>query len=307
MTAFAQKAHALWDTDFVYKFRQSKITVFAFTIATILIFSGIFSVWISPHDPFDTASFNLMDSELPPSFIEDGDGRFFLGTDIQGRDVYSLMLYGLKISLIVGFMSVAMSAVLGVSLGILSGYVGGALDAFIMRFSDAMLSFPTIMFALLVSGVARGILPQAYHDDMMLYIIVFSITLTGWMQYARTVRSSVFLEKNKEYVQAAKVMGVAPFKIMFTHILPNTLSPLLVLATLHLALAILTEATLSFLGVGMPPHQPSLGTLINEGNSYLFSGQWWVVFFPSLMLVLLALSVNIVGDWLRDALNPKLN
>ncbi|MFH7566158.1 ABC transporter permease [Oceanimonas smirnovii] len=297
---------AAWDSDIAYNFRCSRLTMFASAVLLLLLFAGIGASLLAHYDPFDMAAFDLMDSELPPSWVEGGEARFWLGTDIQGRDVYSLILYGLQVSLIVGFISVLCAMALGVTLGVISGYFGGMIDALIMRMADAMLSFPTIMFALLVSGAARGLLPQEMHDQMAVYIIVISITLTGWMQYARTVRGCTLLEGNKEYVQAAKVMGSGNMRIMFQHILPNVLSPVLVLATLHLALAVLTEATLSFLGVGMPPHQPSLGTLINEGNKYLFSGQWWVVVFPSLVLVVLALSVNLVGDWLRDALNPKL-
>ncbi|WP_237332668.1 ABC transporter permease [Zobellella iuensis] len=294
------------DSDLCYNFRTSRLTVVATAVLALLLFAGICAPLLSHYNPFDMAAFDLMDSELPPAWVESGEARFWLGTDIQGRDVYSLILYGLRVSLIVGFISVIGAMTLGVTLGVISGYFGGLVDAFIMRMADAMLSFPTIMFALLVSGAARGLLPQEMHDQMAVYIIVISITLTGWMQYARTVRGCTLLEGHKEYVQAAKVMGSSNSRIMFLHILPNVLSPVLVLATLHLALAVLTEATLSFLGVGMPPNQPSLGTLINEGNKYLFSGQWWVVVFPSLVLVVLALSVNLVGDWLRDALNPKL-
>ncbi|MGR7920085.1 ABC transporter permease [Zobellella denitrificans] len=297
---------AFVDSDLCYNFRTSRLTVVATAVLALLLFAGICAPLLSHYNPFDMAAFDLMDSELPPAWVESGEARFWLGTDIQGRDVYSLILYGLRVSLIVGFISVLCAMALGVTLGVVSGYFGGTVDALIMRLADAMLSFPTIMFALLVSGAARGLLPQEMHEQMAVYIIVISITLTGWMQYARTVRGCTLLEGHKEYVQAAKVMGSGNLRIMFLHILPNVLSPVLVLATLHLALAVLTEATLSFLGVGMPPNQPSLGTLINEGNKYLFSGQWWVVVFPSLVLVVLALSVNLVGDWLRDALNPKL-
>ncbi|WP_428773180.1 ABC transporter permease [Vibrio sp.] len=294
------------DSDLVYSFLQSKITIFSFILLLSLIIVAIGASTFSPYDPFDPNQFDLLDSEIPPMWAEMGEARFILGTDIQGRDVLSLIIHGLNISLIVGFISVLASATLGVSLGIISGFVGGKVDSFIMRMADAMLSFPTIMFALLVSGISRGLFPKEMHNDIAMYVIIFSITLTGWMQYARTVRGATKLESNKEYVQAAKVMGSSSARIMLKHILPNVLSPVLVLGTLHLALAVLTEATLSFLGVGMPPNQPSLGTLINEGNQYLFSGQWWVVAFPSITLVLIALSVNLVGDWLRDALNPKL-
>ncbi|CAM3592235.1 ABC transporter permease [Rouxiella silvae] len=301
-----QNLTAFIDSDFLYYFWKSKITVMAFFWTVALLISGIFSGWLAPYSIFDASSFDLMNSELPPSWLTGGDAHFWLGTDVQGRDLLSLMLYGLHISLIVGLISVGLSLLIGVLLGVLSGYLGGLVDTVIMRFADAMLSIPTIMFSLLISGVARGILPKALQGEMAMPIIVASIALTGWMQYARTIRSLTILEKHKEYVLASKVSGGRSLHIMFAHILPNVLSPVSVLATLHLGLAILTEATLSFLGVGMPPDQPSLGTLINEGNQYLFSGQWWVVLFPALVLVTLSLAFNILGDWLRDILNPKL-
>jgi len=294
------------DSDVLYSFKTSKVTIFATFLLIFLLIIGLGAESLSVYNPLDIQAFDLFDSELPPVWVEGGDSRFLLGTDIQGRDVLSLIMYGLKTSLLVGFISVIFSMLIGVSLGIISGFKGGKIDALIMRVADAMLSFPTIMFALLVSGIARGVFPKEMHNDVAVYVIILSITLTGWMQYARTVRGATRLESQKEYVQASKVMGSSSIRIMFKHILPNVVSPVLVLSTLHLALAVLTEATLSFLGVGMPPNLPSLGTLINEGNQYLFSGQWWVVLFPSVTLVLLALSVNLVGDWLRNVLNPKL-
>ncbi|WP_245579509.1 ABC transporter permease [Aliagarivorans taiwanensis] len=297
---------SVWDSDIVYSLRNSKVTIVSFIVMAVILILGLGADLFAPTNPFDPTSFSLFDSEIPPVWTDSGDSRFILGTDIQGRDVYSLLLYGVRISLMVGFVSVLLSLVLGVVLGLISGYFGGKVDALIMRIADAMLSFPTIMFALLVSGVARGIFPKEMHGDISVYVIIFSITATGWMQYARTVRGAALLESGKEYVQAARVMGSSSARIMFKHILPNTISPVLVIGTLHIALAVLTEATLSFLGVGMPPNQPSLGTLINEGNQYLFSGQWWVVLFPAMVLVVLALCVNLVGDWIRDVLNPKL-
>ncbi|QDY70509.1 ABC transporter permease [Qingshengfaniella alkalisoli] len=295
-----------FDGDFFYSFRTSPIAVIASVFLVTFLLLGLFAPWISPTDPTNAASFNLMDSELPPAWTAGGDGRYLLGTDVQGRDLFSLLLYGLRISLLVGFIGMGASVVLGVTLGLLSGYYRGWVDTVIMRTADAMLSFPTIMFALLISGSAKVLLPQDIQGDLAIYIIILSITLTGWMKYARTVRGAVLLEGSKEYVLAAKAMGSSAYRVMFLHILPNVLNAVLVLATLHVALAVLIEATLSFLGVGLPPNQPSLGTLINEGNTYLFAGQWWVILFPALVLVLFALSVNLVGDWLRDALNPKL-
>jgi peptide/nickel transport system permease protein len=260
---------------------------------------------VSPHNPFDLATLNLSDARLPPAWVEGGNPSFFLGTDDQGRDILSALFYGARISLLVGLASVLVSLVVGVGLGLLSGFIGGKLDAFIMRVCDVMLSFPSILVALLIDGVGRALFPNA-HDTLAFGVLIIAISLTGWVQYARTVRGSTLVERNKEYVQAARVIGVAPLRIMFKHVLPNVMGPVLVLATIQVAAAIITEATLSFLGVGVPPTSPSLGTLIRVGNDFLFSGEWWITIFPGAMLVLIALSVNLLGDWLRDALNPRL-
>jgi peptide/nickel transport system permease protein len=237
--------------------------------------------------------------------MEGGKAKYFLGTDEQGRDVLSALMYGARISLFVGGAAVVFSVLIGVGLGLLSGYVGGRVDAFIMRLCDVMLSFPAILIALLISGVGRALFPKA-DDSLAFIVLIISISLGGWVQYARTVRGSTMVERNKEYVQAARVIGVTQLRIMVKHVLPNVMGPVLVLATIQVASAILIEATLSFLGVGVPPTSPSLGTFINEGNKQLFSGAWWLVIFPGAMLVLIALSINLFGDWLRDALNPRL-
>jgi peptide/nickel transport system permease protein len=247
-----------------------------------------------------------MDASLPPAWLEGGDARFVLGTDDQGRDILSTIIYGSRISLMVGFASVIFSMVLGIGLGLVSGYVGGRLDAFIMRVADIQLSFPAILIALLIDGVARGVLPRDMHQNLAIYVLIFAIGVSGWVQYARTVRGSTLVEKNKEYVQAARVIGIGPATILWRHVLPNVMGPVLVIATIHLAIAVITEATLSFLGVGVPPTTPSLGTLIRIGNDFLFSGEWWITIFPGIALVLLVLAINLLGDWLRDALNPKL-
>ncbi|MGR3382996.1 ABC transporter permease [Roseovarius indicus] len=297
---------AFFESDLFYNFRTSRITVIAFVVTIGMILAAALAPWIAPHDPFDVSTLSLLDSELPPAWVEGGDARFLLGTDNQGRDVFSAILYGSRISLAVGFISVALAMVLGVIVGLVSGYFGGIVDACFMRIADVMLSFPTILVALLVSGIARGILPRELHDSAALVVLIFAITITTWVQYARTVRGSTLVEKNREYVLAAQLVGRRPPAIIFSHILPNVMGPVLVIATINLAMAILIEATLSFLGVGMPPTNPSLGTLIRVGNEYLFSGAWWIVIFPSLTLVALVLAVNLLGDWLRDALNPKL-
>jgi peptide/nickel transport system permease protein len=272
-----------------------------------MIVGAVLAPWVAPHQPFDLATLSLNDSLLPPVWQDDGNWSFVFGTDDQGRDVLSTILYGSRISLLVGVASVLLAMLLGVGLGLLSGYVGGRLDAFIMRVADVQLSFPAILIALLIDGSARAILPRDVHNDWLaIAVLVGSIGLANWVQYARTVRGSTLVEKNREYVQAARVIGVRPWRIMTGHVLPNVLGPVLVIATINVAQAIITEATLSFLGVGVPPTSPSLGTMINNGNNFLYSGEWWLVVFPGLALVLLCMSVNLLGDWLRDALNPKL-
>ena len=294
-----------WDGDVGYSFRSSPTAMVAALIAFACIFSSVFAGWVSPTDPFDLAKLELSDARLPPAWLEGGSGKYLLGTDDQGRDILSALIYGARISLVVGVASVILSVLVGVSLGLLAGFRGGWIDTLLMRLCDVMLSFPPILVALLISGVGRALFPNA-HEGLAFGVLIVSISLTGWVQYARTVRGTTLVERHKEYVQAARVTGVAPLRIMLRHVLPNVLGPVLVLATIQVATAIITEATLSFLGVGVPPTSPSLGTLIRVGNDYLFSGEWWITIFPGLMLVLIALSVNLLGDWLRDALNPRL-
>ena len=275
-------------------------------IATLLITGALFAPLIAPVNPYDIGGLSLADSEIPPFFMKGGDIRFLLGSDSQGRDVFSTILFGMRLSLAVGLSAVLLGMVIGVTIGLLAGYFGGMLDVIAMRFADITLSFPTILIALLINGLARGVLPDMNQMIFAPMILVVSIAINEWTQYARTVRGSTMVEKTRAYVRAAKVVGLPVRTIILRHILPNIAGPILVIATINLALAVLTEATLSFLGVGMPPTQPSLGTLIRIGNEYLFSGIWWVVVFPASTLVLLVLSVNIIGDWLRDQFNPKL-
>ena len=294
------------DSDIWHSFKQSKITVVAAVVTFLILFAALFAPLIAPQNPFDPASLSLLDSYLPPIWQEGSDSRYLLGTDDQGRGILSTLMYGSRISLAVGFASVVFAAILGISLGLLAGYAGGRTDAIIMRIADIQLTFPSILIALLIDGSVRSALGGINREDSAFYILVFSIGLSFWVQYARTVRSSALVEKNKEYVQAARLIGLHPLKIMARHVLPNVMGPVLVIATINLALAIILEATLSFLGVGMPPTQPSLGTMIGTGNNFLFSGEWWMIFFPGLLLAILALAVNLLGDWLRDALNPRL-
>jgi peptide/nickel transport system permease protein len=294
-----------FDGDVWHSFRTTPVAIGAASVAVVLAFCALFAGWVAPHNPFDLATLELSDARLPPAWIDGGSVKYLLGTDDQGRDILSALMYGARISLLVGVASVLLSVATGVGLGLLSGFAGGKTDALIMRVCDVMLSFPSILIALLIDGVGRAIFPNA-HDTLAFAVLVIAIALPGWVQYARTVRGSTLVERNKEYVQAARVTGVSSLRIMFRHVLPNVMGPVLVLATIQVATAILTEATLSFLGVGVPPTQPSLGTLIRVGNDFLFSGEWWITIFPGLMLVLIALSVNLLGDWLRDALNPRL-
>ncbi len=295
------------DSDLVYSFKTNPVAIVASIVALLMIFGAVFAPLVAPHRPFDLATLSLNDSLIPPAWITDGKATFPLGTDDQGRDVFSTILYGSRISLLVGLASVVLAMLLGVMLGLASGYIGGKLDAFIMRVADVQLSFPAILIALLINGVARALLPRGMNDDWLpVLVLIGSIALANWVPYARTVRGSTLVEKSKEYVQAARVIGVPPMQIMLKHVLPNALGPVLVIATINIATAIISEATLSFLGVGAPPTTPSLGTMINNGNNFLFSGEWWLVVFPALALVLLCMSVNLIGDWLRDALNPRL-
>ncbi len=293
------------DSDVGHSFRSSPVAMAAALVALACLLAAVFAGWVSPHDPFDLTRLELLDARLPPAWAPEGSANYPLGTDDQGRDMLSAVIHGLRISLVVGLASVAASAVAGVALGLLAGFAGGWVDALLMRVCDVMLSFPPILTALLIAGVARSLRPNA-HASVAFAVLVLAISLSGWVQYARTVRGATLSERHKEYVQAAQVTGVAPFRIMRRHVLPNVLGPVLVLATIQVSTAIVTEATLSFLGVGAPPTSPSLGTLIRVGNNYLFSGEWWIALFPGLMLIAVALSVNLLGDWLRDALNPRL-
>jgi len=293
-------------SDIFHSFKRSPVAIVAALIASIMVGAAVLAPLIAPHDVFDLSTVELSDARLPPAWVEGGKSQFLFGTDDQGRDILSTLMYGSRISLLVGLASVALSLLLGVSLGLVAGYAGGKVDALIMRIADVQLSFPAILIALLIDGVARAAMPKDAHSQLALFVLIVAIALSNWVQYARTVRGSTMVEKNKEYVQAARVIGVSSLRIMSKHVLPNVLGPVLVLATVNIATAIITEATLSFLGVGVPSTSPSLGTLIRIGNDFLFSGEWWITIFPGLALVALVLSVNLLGDWLRDALNPKL-
>ena len=308
MSAFATKRRLarVFDSDLWWSFTRSPTVVLSAFVAVAMIGAAALAPWVAPHNPFDLATLNLLDAFTPPVWLEGGDARFLLGTDDQGRDVLSTILFGARISLFVGFCSVLFAMTLGVTIGLVAGYAGGAADAVLMRIADIKLTFPAILIALLVDGLVRAVLPRELHDRISLWVLIFAIGISNWVPFARTVRGCTMVEKNKEYVMAARVIGLSSARIMWAHVLPNVMGPVLVIATLQLGFAILAEATLSFLGVGVPPTQPSLGTLIRIGNDFLFSGEWWITVFPGAALAIMVLSVNLLGDWLRDALNPKL-
>jgi len=294
------------DSDLTYSFVRSPGVMVAAAVTVLFILMALFAPLLAPQNPFNPAELELLDGLKPPVWSEGGDPRYLLGTDEQGRDIFSTIMYGSRISLLVGFASVMFSILLGVLIGLIAGFAGGWLDALLMRIADIQLTIPAILIALMVDGLARVALPGQQKEALALYVLIFAIGISNWPQYARVVRSGTLSEKTKDYVASARIIGTPSVVILFRHILPNITGPVLVIGTIGLALAIILEATLSFLGVGMPPTSPSLGTLIREGNDVLFSGEWWIIMFPSVALVLLALSVNLLGDWLRDALNPKL-
>ena len=294
------------DSDIFYSFRRSPLVMLAALMTVLLVGAAFLAPVIAPHNPYDLKSIDLLDGNTPPRWHKDGDPKFLLGTDNQGRDILSTIMYGTRSSILISLTAVGLALVLGVSLGLIAGYRGGRIDAFIMRIADVQLTFPAILTALLVDGIAKAMFKGSAIGDSHFLILVISIGLSFWVQYARTVRGVTLVEKNKEYVQAARLIGLSDAAIMFKHVLPNVLSPVLVIATINLALAIITEATLSFLGVGLPPTEPSLGTMIQVGNTFLLSGSTWMVLYPGLTLAALVLAVNLLGDWLRDALNPRL-
>jgi peptide/nickel transport system permease protein len=301
---------AMWkkvlDSDLMYSFTRSWVTMIAAVIVLIFFIGAVFAPVLAPHDPFNLEALNLLDGSKPPAWSADGEWRFPLGTDQQGRCVLSSIMYGTRISILVGFLGVILASIIGITLGLIAGYAGGTVDAIVMRIADVQLTFPAILIALLIDGTMRALVGSARSEVLVFWVLVVSIGLSFWVQYARTVRGSTLVERNKEYVQAGRLIGRSQTTILFRHVLPNVIGPVSVIATINLALAIITEATLSFLGVGLPPTEPSLGTLIRLGNEFLFSGEWWVVIFPGVALAGLVLSVNLLGDWLRDALNPRL-
>ncbi|GAA2829451.1 peptide/nickel transport system permease protein [Aminobacter aminovorans] len=306
MSQLVLRLKAFGNSELAWRFRNSPPVIFAAVVLIVLVFCAAAASLIAPHNPFDPATLNIMDARLPPAWIEGGSSTYLLGTDEQGRDILSTIFYGMRVSILVGIAAVAFSMTIGVALGLIAGYLGGWVDTVIMRLGDIQLSFPTIMIAFFIDGVAKIVMPIGMREEMRFYVVILAIGVADWVQFARTVRAATMIERRKDYVAAARISEVSGVRILLAHILPNTIGPVLVLATLGLGVAILTEAILSFLGLGMPPSQPSLGTLIRAGNDLLLSGEWWISLFPGAALVLLVLAVNIVGDWLRDVLNPRL-
>ncbi|HHQ4886376.1 TPA: ABC transporter permease [Aeromonas veronii] len=294
------------NSDIVYYFLRDKVAMFSFAVFVMFVLAALLAPWLAPHNVYDQTSFDLMDAELPPSWLEGGEERFWLGTDNQGRDIWSTILYGARISLTIGLFAVALQLVLGIVIGLIAGYFGGRIDNLLMRFADVQLSFSTMMVAIIISAIFQATFGSEFYSKFAIMMLVVIIGIAEWPQYARTVRASVLAEKKKEYVEAAKVMGFRAPRIMFRHILPNCLSPILVISTVQVANAIMSEAALSFLGLGMPVDQPSLGSLISVGFNYIFSGSWWITAFPGICLVVLVLVINLLGDWLRDVFNPKI-
>ena len=295
------------DSDLTYSFLRTPGALIAGFITAACILTAIFAPFIAPFDPFDPALINLWDGKLPPAWVEGGQPQYLLGTDNQGRDLLSTIIYGGRLSIIIGVAAVALGVTIGVTLGVISGYLGGWIDTVIMRIADVQFTIPGILLAILINGIARTLLPVDVREAWSIYVVIFAIGLSDWPQYARVARGATLVEIQKEYVLAARVIGLPRRLIMLRHILPNVMSPVVVLATIGLALAIISEATLSFLGQGVPPTTPSLGTLIRVGNEFLYSGLWWITLFPAIALVVLVFAINMLGDWMRDALNPKLS
>jgi len=303
----SQVINKIINNDIGYSFIKSKIAIISTIIFLTILICSTFAELVAPYNPFDPINISLLDAFMPPVWVDGGSANFILGTDQQGRDMLSTIIHGSRISLIVGFASILFAMLLGTFLGVTSGFFGGRYEIIVMRFTDVQLTIPSILMALLVDGIARGFISKSLHNDMAIYVLIFAIGISEWPQFARVTRAATLVEKNKEYILASRIIGLSNFLIMFKHILPNIMRPVLVIGTIGLALAIIAESTLSFLGVGVPPTTPSLGTLIRLGNDFLFSGEWWITFFPAIFLVILAFSINLLGDWMRDTLNPKLN
>ena len=294
------------DSYFLYSFKRDKVAIFSFVTLTVFLMLALTAPWISPMDPYDSANIDIMNSEIPPAWMEEGSREFLLGTDNQGRDMLSTMFYGLRTSILIGIGAVALQGIIGVMVGLVAGYFGGKTDAFLMRLADIQFAFPYLMVAIFMSAIFQVIFGLGSFERLAVPLLIVIIGLSNWPMFARTIRASVMGEKNKEYVEAARVIGLPRRIIMFRHILPNSLTSVMVISTIQVANAVMSEAALSFLGLGMPVTQPSLGSLIRAGQEFFFSGSWWITVFPGIWLVVFVLVINLLGDWMRDVLNPKL-
>ena len=290
----------------LYSFKRDPIAIVSFVMLSVLAIISILAPVVAPYNTYDTATFDIMDAETPPSWMEGGSEMFLLGTDIQGRDLLSTMIYGLRVSLLIGVGAVLFQSLVGILVGLLSGYLGGKLDAFLMRIADIQFSIPYLIVAIFTAAIFKLAFGVGRYEELAVPLLIIIIGMSEWPKYARTVRASALGEKHKEYVEAARVIGISRWQIMYRHVLPNTMTPVLVISTIQVAGAVISEAALSFLGLGMPITKPSLGTLIQSGFEYIFSGSWWITFFPGFLLVILILVILLLGDWLRDVLNPKL-
>lgn len=300
------KMQTFKDSYLWYSFKKDKVAIISFTVVALLVLFAVFAPLLAPYNPYDPANVDIMNSELPPVWMDGGESGYLLGTDDQGRDLLSTMIYGMRISLLIGMGAVLLQSVMGIAIGLVSGYFGGKIDSFFMRMADVQLSFSYLMVAIFFTAILQAAVGVGRFGEIAVPFLILVIGFAEWPQYARTVRAAVLAEKKKEYVEAARVAGFGSWRIMWGHIFPNTLSPILVISTIQVANAVMSEAALSFLGLGMPISRPSLGSLINSGFEYIFSGSWWITIFPGLLLVVLILAINLLGDFLRDVLNPKL-
>jgi len=294
------------ESYFLYSFKRDKVAIASFIILAILLILALTAPWIAPVNPYDARNLDIMDSEIPPMWSEGGESRFILGTDNMGRDMLSTMLYGLRTSILIAVGAVCLQAGLGILVGLTAGYIGGKTDAVLMRIADIQFSFPYLMLAIFISAIFQAVYGIGSYERLAVPLLIVIIGLAEWPMYARTIRASVMGEVNKEYVEAARVIGLSRPTIMIRHVLPNSLTSLMVISTIQFANAVMSEAALSFLGFGMPVSKPSLGSLIQAGFDFIFSGSWWITIFPGIWLVLFVLVINLLGDWLRDVLNPKL-
>ncbi|MCP4671770.1 MAG: ABC transporter permease, partial [Desulfobacula sp.] len=279
------------ESYFLYSFKRDKVVMATSTVLVILLILAAAAPWIAPMNPYDANNIDIMNSEIPPMWSEEGESRFPLGTDNMGRDMLSTMLFGLRTSIIIGVCAVTLQATLGILVGLTAGFIGGKTDAFLMRLADIQFSFPYLMLAIFIGAIFQVLFGVGSYEKLAVPLLIVIIGLAEWPVYARTIRASVIGEINKEYVEAARVIGLSRPTIMVRHVLPNSLTSVMVISTIQVANAIMSEAALSFLGMGMPVTKPSLGSLIQSGFEFIFSGSWWITVFPGIWLVLFVLVI----------------